>query len=215
MSECKLNVILDLDNTIINAIENSEKLKVPSTAGLTYVDWIPMFRIYARPHLDEFLDYIFANFNVSVFTAADKDYALHIVEKFIYKNHPERRLKFFFYRYHVEWSHRAYGGVKNLQIIWNMFKLPGFYPCNTVIIDDLDQVYKTNPFNTLPIKAFYVVDDYGEYNPNASSDTSLLEMKEKLKYIKGRFDVTECTLYGNVVGCKDLSTGLLERHDIV
>ena len=54
MSECKLNVILDLDNTIINAIDSSDWIKVPLNSGLKYVDWPPLFRIYARPHLQEF-----------------------------------------------------------------------------------------------------------------------------------------------------------------
>jgi hypothetical protein len=210
MSECKLNVILDLDNTIINAIETRDKIKVPLNTGLDYFDWPPMFKIYARPHLQEFLDFLFANFNVSVFTAADKDYAIDIVRNFIYKDHPERQLTVFFYRYHVEKSHSEYKGVKDLRILWDLFKVPGFYPCNTVIIDDLDMVAKTNSFNCIPIKAFHVVDDNGAYNPDAVNDTDLLRVKAKLQTVKQLYDTTVCSFYGYFTSGQDKQKPLLK-----
>jgi len=210
MSECKLNVILDLDNTIINAVDTRDVIKVFNNSGLESVDWPPLFRIYARPHLQEFLDFLFANFNVSVFTAADKDYALYIVDKFIYKDHPERKLNIFFFRYHVEKSHREYKGVKDLRILWDMFQVPGFYPCNTVIIDDLDQVAKTNPYNCIPIDAFHVVDDDGNYNPNAYKDDELIRIKEKLTFVKQLFDSTVCSFYGYFIANEDKQKPLLK-----
>ena len=70
----KLNVILDLDNTLINTVDNDPSLpyysKLYDTNAL----------ICARPYLFEFLEWLFDNCNVSVFTAADKDYALFIIE---------------------------------------------------------------------------------------------------------------------------------------
>lgn len=210
MSECKLNVILDLDNTIINAIDSGDIMKVPLNVGLKYVDWPPLFRIYARPHLDNFLDFLFANFNVSVFTAADKDYALHIVNNFIYKDHPERKLNIFFFRYHVEKSHREYKGVKDLRILWDMFQVPGFYPCNTVIIDDLDQVAKTNPYNCIPIDAFNVVDDDGKYNPLSSQDDDLIRIQSKLTFVKQLYDKTVCSFYGYFTANEDKQKPLLK-----
>ena len=211
----KLNVILDLDSTLINAVENRDKIKVPSDSGLLYKDWIPFFRIYERPYLQEFLDYLFDNFNVSVFTAADKDYALFIVDQFVLNKNPKRKLDFFFFRYHVELSNKHYKGVKDLRLIWDLFKIYCFYPCNTLIVDDLNLVEKTNPYNTIPIKAFDILDKNGYYDTTMINDDSLLTTIEKLKYIKQRFDSVQGSLYGSFSGCKDNNIPLLKRHDII
>ena len=40
------------------------------------------YKVFERPGLQEFLDYLFANFNVSVWTAASKSYALFIIDKY-------------------------------------------------------------------------------------------------------------------------------------
>ena len=82
----KHNLILDLDQTLIssesvNAI-NSDSLKKKS--DFFRVDVLDDFyKIFSRPYLQEFLDYAFKNFNVSVWTAASKDYALFIIENII------------------------------------------------------------------------------------------------------------------------------------
>ena len=84
--ECRMNIILDLDNTIINALADSDRKKLPADFSSKFKvrDMIPFFRIYARPHIEEFLDYLFSNFNVAIMTAAEKDYALFIVKHFIF-----------------------------------------------------------------------------------------------------------------------------------
>ncbi len=214
MSDCKINVILDLDNTIINAIEMRNKIILPNDTGMNFKDMIPIYRVYARPGLEKFLDFLFDNFNVSVFTAADKDYALFIVDNFIYTK-PDRKLKVFFYRYHVDKSHKEYSGVKDLRILWDMFKVDGFYPCNTIIIDDLDLVAKTNPNNVLPVKAFNILNDEdGEnptYNPEASKDDVLIDVQKKLQYLKNNYERSVCSFYG-FMNKKDLNSPLLKNN---
>ena len=54
-----------------------------------------------RPHLQEFLDYLFENYNVSIWTAASKDYALYIINYVILKE-PERKLNFVFFSHHCD-----------------------------------------------------------------------------------------------------------------
>lgn len=184
--ENKLNVILDLDNTIINALSSDEKLKVPLKTGLIYRDWVPYYRVYARPGLEEFLDYLFDNFNVAVFTAADKDYAIWVVNNFILTK-PNRRIDFFFYRYHLDLSNKHFGGVKNLRILWDLFSVYNFFPSNTVIIDDLDYVYKTNPYNTIRIPAFSVVGDDGYFVKDSVNDNHLVEVTKKLDYLQNEY----------------------------
>lgn len=184
--ECRMNVILDLDNTIINALDDSDRKKLSGdfSSKFKYRDMIPFFRIYARPHLDKFLDYLFANYNVSIMTAAEKDYALFIIENFILTK-PERKLNFIFFRYQVELSREIYGGVKDLRVIWELFQVSGFTKQNTVIIDDLDMVYETNPHNTLRIKGFFIVDeDTGKINYDMAEDDELLKIMSKLDHIR-------------------------------
>jgi len=45
-----MNIILDLDNTIINALADSDRKKLPADFSnrFSYRDIIPFFRIYAR-----------------------------------------------------------------------------------------------------------------------------------------------------------------------
>jgi hypothetical protein len=188
--EFKMNVILDLDNTIINALDDKDRRKLPIeySKKFAYADYIPFFRIYARPYLQEFLDFLFENFNVAVMTAAEKDYALFIINKFIL-NKEDRKLEFIFFRYQVDLSVELYGGMKDLRILWDTFKVNNFYPSNTVIIDDLDLVYQANPYNALRIPGFSIVDeDTGKPNFESAKDKELLNMMEQLKYLKNIFD---------------------------
>jgi TFIIF-interacting CTD phosphatase-like protein len=193
-NDCRMNIILDLDNTIINALSDSDRKKLPADFSnkFTYYDMIPFFRIYGRPHIQEFLDYLFANYNVAIMTAAEKDYALFIIDNFVLTK-PTRKLEFIFFRYQVELSREIYGGVKDLRIIWEMFNVSNFSRQNTIIIDDLDMVYETNPFNTLRIPGFFVVDeDKGTVNYDSINDTALLDMIKQLEYIKGIYVSNIC-----------------------
>jgi TFIIF-interacting CTD phosphatase-like protein len=138
-----LNIVLDLDNTLISSVEaddgnkkflprekeyelknmlNDETL-TPDKRGvvedkLKLLQKISKFNfnvmgedieedisasqnflylVFSRPHLQEFLDYLFANFKVSVWSAASKPYVLFIVNNIIYRNHPERKLEWIFF----------------------------------------------------------------------------------------------------------------------
>jgi TFIIF-interacting CTD phosphatase-like protein len=190
----RMNVILDLDNTIINALDDSDRKKLSGdfSNNFKHRDMIPFFRIYARPHLDKFLDYLFANFNVAIMTAAEKDYALFIIENFILTK-PERKIEFIFFRYQVELSREIYGGVKDLRIIWDLFQVSGFTKQNTIILDDLDMVYETNPHNTLRIKGFFIVDEEnGKVNYDMKDDDELLKIMSKLDYIRKVYHSNIC-----------------------
>jgi hypothetical protein len=193
-NDCKLNVCLDLDNTLIQALEPSDRKKIPSelSSKFRYVDYIPFFRIYERPHLQRFLDYIFEHFNVSVITAAEKQYGLFIIENFILTK-PERKLSFVFYRYHVDLSREIYSGVKDLRMLWELFKIPGFYKHNTVIIDDLDMVYQTNPNNTIRIPGFFIVDEEtNKVNYDMVNDDELLNVMHQLEFLKENYQTHHC-----------------------
>ena len=164
-----MNVILDLDNTIISTQSTKSKVKY-----YNYLIYDKTEVIYFRPHLQEFLDYLFDNFNVSVFTHADKDYAMFIVDNIIL-GRKERKLDFVFYRYHVNMGMRLYNGYKDLRLLWDEFKMYGFYPSNTVIIDDNVLVQQTNPYNTIRVVPF---------EANNEKDDELLRVIKVLQYLK-------------------------------
>jgi TFIIF-interacting CTD phosphatase-like protein len=145
----KINVVIDLDNTVICSISEKEIEKYRST-GLQYRDMRGYYRIFQRPHLREFMEYLFQNFDVTVWTAASKDYALFIIDNILLPKEwrGEYRLKMFFYDDHCDHSQKMYSpdSPKDLRYLYHF---SGYHPCNTIIIDDLYDVYKANPKNII------------------------------------------------------------------
>ena len=177
----KLNVILDIDSTIINTVtwEEGSKLLKYYKEDDYYIyqpEGYEKSIIFKRPTLDVFLEWLFKNCNVSIFTHADKDYAMDVIDRFVLTK-MDRKLDFIFYRYHVEFGIKKYSCVKDLRIIWDDFLIFDFYPSNTVLIDDNEVVKRCNLYNTLQITAFIATD------PESLGDKHLLHIKEKLEYL--------------------------------
>ena len=190
-NEKEFNVILDLDNTIICAVEmdyyNANKNKMTLLdSNLKYSDFENAYRIYQRPHLEEFLTFIFRNFNVAIFTAASKDYGLFILDNIIRKIIPDQELSFFFYDYHTDLSRKYYNSPKDLRLLWHKFPTT-FQQHNTIIIDDLKDVKVANGFNCINIKEFEVIDENYEsekdfkVNKQSILDNELLHVIECIK----------------------------------
>lgn len=180
------NLILDLDQTIISA-EASEDLdfkKYKKKSELFRVDDMDgYYMVYSRPHLQEFLDYVFKNFNVTIWTAASKDYALFIIEKIILNKRPERKLDFIFFSYHCDWSKLEKKHSKELCMLWDIHKLPGYLEKNTVIIDDYkDDVHKCQPNNCIIAPPFEFTKEGSE------NDTFLVDLIPQLEKMKARID---------------------------
>jgi len=129
---------------------------------------------FARPHLQEFLDYIFKHYNVAIWTAANKPYAISIINKFILIK-PGRKLDFVFYSDHCSLSKRQHRGLKGLNILWDYFKIRGYNENNTLIIDDNNEVNSIQKRNCYHIPEF-------DYNKRGSeNDTELLTLIKVLK----------------------------------
>ena len=194
MNDKKINVILDLDSTLLcsvplNVIEMNPEVFKELNEKLKYVDMKPFYSVYLRPHLDEFLDFLFDEFNVSVFTAAERDYAKFVVDNIVKKNHQDYNLDFIFYSYHNMISLRTYNQMKQLSMLWNMFNMYYFYPSNTVIIDDYDMVKSSNPYNCLQIKKFDINLETAMKNKDEIlQDKSLLNIAKKLFQMKNIFE---------------------------
>ncbi len=182
-----VNVVLDLDQTLISALtgeeykwgENPEKEK-----KFRYHDMDSYYIIFERPKLQKFLDFLFQNFNVSVWTAASKDYALFIIDKIILcndkKGNPKnnRKLDYIFFSYHCNLSKKYKFGSKNLDMICNIYNIPGYTEKNTLIIDDYDEVHETQPERCILVKPFDFDKDGSE------NDKFLLKIIDELKKLK-------------------------------
>lgn len=167
----KLNIFLDLDHTIICSEEYGvSKLKEVSTYDY---DFINPYVTAARPCLQLFLDEIFENYNVSIWTAASKNYASFIFDRFIKKYNNNRTLKLLLYNSHCELSMLKTGGSKSLNMLWNQWMIPGFNETNTFIIDDLKEVHTIQPDNCIRIKPFKI--------KTGIQDTELLDILKLLQ----------------------------------
>jgi len=181
MTEKKFNILLDLDQTLISAeaeddydfVGNREKAKL-----FNFHDMEGYYVVFERPGLQKFLDFLFKNFNVSVWTAASKDYALFIIDKIINQNKPERKLDWIFFSYHCDLSRKLLKGSKDLSILWELYKITGYSSENTIIIDDYDEVYNTQKNNCIVALPF----EFGE--SNSEKDIYLEKLQEILNISK-------------------------------
>lgn len=168
------NIFLDLDNTIICSEEYSDSI-MKHVYNYADYDFIKPYVTVARPYLQEFLDYLFKYFNVCIWTAASKNYASFIYDRFINKMGSNRKLKLLLFNFHCDLSMECNGGSKCLSMLWDKWKIPGFNSNNTFIIDDLKEVYTVQPNNCFRIKAFKIKGGEG--------DIELLKMIQKLESI--------------------------------
>ena len=177
----KPNIILDLDQTLISA-EASEKFdfkKYKKKMELfNYKDMDGYYLVFERPHLQKFLDKLFKEFNVSVWTAATKDYALFIINKFILTK-PERKLEWIFFSYHCKLSRKLTDNTKSLKILWEEYSLPNYNKNNTVILDDYDEVFNTQKNNCIIAIPFEFTKSSSEHDDFLEKLTDKLEMLKK------------------------------------
>ncbi len=198
-----LHIILDLDNTLINSLDPNERKNAPRQYQnkFKHVKMDNYYTVFERPYLQKFLDYIFDNYKVSVFTAADNEYALFIIEKIILTK-PDRKLEYIFTGPHSSISEMLYNSPKNLKMLWDNFKIPDFSHCNTIIIDDLNEVKESNPYNSIQVKAFELLEkkkeEYikpsNEYMEKVINDHTLFNVITKLEYIKAKLYMMKCDL---------------------
>ena len=86
----KLNVILDIDDTFLKFMGDEIDADV---RAYSKHDIVGKFLI--RPHLEAFLNEIFAKYNVSLWTYSEKEYAMEVAKRIIdVDKHPERKLSY-------------------------------------------------------------------------------------------------------------------------
>jgi len=161
------NIILDLDNTVISSIE-MEKSK-PSKKSDKFNSHVmeDYYVIYHRPYLQEFLDYIFSNMNVAVWTSATPDYAEFIIKNILTPKGSKRKLDFVLTSAASDYSEEKCGNQKCLDLIWNKFGAIGYRPDNTILLDNLDEIRNGQTCHVLPAVDF-------EYNSRGSEKDKFL-----------------------------------------
>ena len=115
-------VYLDLDNTLLHAIptrlfhkkykDRASKRRIAEALNNIKVydmkdDDESYYLVFERRGLQQFLDYLFSNFTVCVWTAATKDYAAFIIDKMLLSK-PDRKLDYVFVQYHCKKSKKRY-----------------------------------------------------------------------------------------------------------
>ena len=177
-SATKPVILLDLDQTVISAEATEDyKYDKAKASKFTYHDMDGYYIVFERPGLQPFLDWLFENFTVSVWTAASKDYALFIVNKILLKKQ-KRKLDFIFFSYHCDISSLKKSGTKDLTTLGDIFKLPGYSLKNTVILDDYSEVHNTQPGNCIIAHPF-------EYTSDKSThDTFLTDLQPHLASLR-------------------------------
>lgn len=176
------NFILDLDQTLISAEELDDdgvyEYQDKYAEKMSKFNSVKMekdFLVFERPHLQKFLTYIFDNFRVSIWTAASQLYATFVIDKLILEGHPERKIDWIFFSYHCKISQKHKNGSKDLSTLWDIFKLPGYRPDNTIILDDYEEVFNTQKDNCILAVPFEFTEEGSE------NDVFLKDLTKKLK----------------------------------
>ena len=187
----KPNFILDLDQTLISAEEvdsldkdvkvHKNGRKVNKHSSFTYKSIADIYVAFYRPNLQDFLTFLFENFNVSVWTAGTKDYCLDIVEKIIIGKHKHRKLDFIMFRNHLNKK----DPIKPLSEFWETYKVNGYTEQNTIILDDnKESVYTHQETNCINCPEFQYTDD------TSHEDDFLLFLTKQLTSLLKKYNKT-------------------------
>lgn len=155
----KINIIFDLDESLIFSLDIRRKCPTHTPEYLQQLktsfkwhDYNKEFIVMERPGLQPFLDWIFANCNVSVWSAASPDYVDYIVQNVILGPFKKRVVKYVFNSTNCDESIKKFGDLKNLQLFTE--KNPKFTLSNMILIDDLKDNKNAQKQNCLHVQKF-------------------------------------------------------------
>lgn len=140
------NVILDMDGTLLDNIP--PKLQDPS---YKHIKKNTIYQPIARPHLKDFLEYVFRNFKrVSIWTAGTKEWYEQCYGEVLRHYIPEGK-SFDFVLTREDFQ--RYYPVKPLSFVYKTH--PEYNSTNTLIVDDNPVTYSENVENAIGIKSFF------------------------------------------------------------
>jgi TFIIF-interacting CTD phosphatase-like protein len=153
----RYNIILDIDNTLLHAIGNDGQPTLVNRPVISDRE----FHIYPRPYLKYFLQYLFDNYNVAVWSAGNKEYVDYVTQKIITTN--TRHLDFVFNWDQCKEAQLLYKdshNYKNLKYIWDNKDLSYLYnQSNTILIDDRLATVNPQKNNCILIREFDATDE--------------------------------------------------------
>jgi len=203
----KMNIILDIDETLLYFISGKvrghswDKLSPAEQAKYEYSTKGPTAAVMIlRPHVRKFLSFLFRNFNVSLWTMSEREYAEDIAAGLLsrMKTHkPNHKYKFAHIfsadddDEHDVSAKSLNGNNKDLNWLWYEYAedYPCFAECNTVLIDDLpaNALNNSNRHSAIKIAPFAL---FGEVKArtdpyeDVSRDDVLLQIIEILKKVR-------------------------------
>lgn len=178
----KINIIIDLDNTLLHSFEDNFQLELLSYNNYenkyNFKIKEKKFIIYTRPFTKKFLKYCFKNCNVGFWTAGNIQYCKLVINYLLDKSQKQKSI-FILARkknnkeYTVFLDIKTQKSIKTRKInnkitkpLNNVYQKYNIDPKNTVILDNNPLVLQINKKNTI------VINDYF-YNLH-KKDTSLL-----------------------------------------
>jgi TFIIF-interacting CTD phosphatase-like protein len=196
----KMNLILDLDNTLISTFNfnfyNNKNTEIDHiNDSMISILHLPNFLglVYIRPHLYDFLEYIFTSFNISIWTASSTIYCREVLKMILTETRFNETIVILARdnnNYVDIKTNKIYKNVirnniiqKPLDLLWNDIQLSSIFTKeNTLIIDNNSNILVENPYNSLVIQ---------EFTSKSVNDTSLCTLINWLKIIQNVPDITE------------------------
>jgi hypothetical protein len=142
-----LNVILDIDGTLVD----TRDVQIFSQHAHLRMKTQPEFVVYLRPHIGTFLDWLFENFSVSLWTAGSEPYARWIAQHVVGVRR-NKSLKHVLSARDCQSSLNMYGSLKSLKYL-NMVD-PTINHSNTLLIDDTPSNCTAQQQNCVLVSAF-------------------------------------------------------------
>lgn len=183
----KINLILDIDETLIHTEEISNDLKNDEN-----IIKLPYFtgKVYLRPYLEEFLNFCFENFTVSFWTTSNSLYCKTILQLILTKEQFDKTLlvlsseenKIINLKTNLIYSDNK-SQLKPLELLFEDKKLSKIFKKeNTLIIDNTLNIIYENKYNSILVEDF-------RNNDNINVFCVLANL---LNRIKSAGDVTKC-----------------------
>jgi hypothetical protein len=195
----RMNIILDIDETLLYFVNGKvrghswDKLSAVEQAKYEYIVK-GQHVLILRPHVREFLAFLFRNFNVSLWTMSEREYAHDIARVLLSLLKTRSKFAHVFSadddEDHDVAAGDLHGNNKDLNWLWYKYakEYPCFAECNTILIDDLpaNALNTSNRRNTIKIAPFAL---FGEVKArtdpyeDVSRDDVLLQIIEILKKV--------------------------------
>ena len=192
MADKKLHIILDIDETLLHHVkprsvwdELSKDIKSKYRTADAGTDAI----FILRPYLKEFLSFLFKNkrIDVSIWTWSDAEYAMNVANM-LTDDKPELFANIWSSD-HAELAGDLHGKGKDLNFLWygsaaeGIDGIPGFMPCNTILVDDLDDNvnHPSNNKNSIQVPAF--APSQVPYNGSNVDDSAFLNVIDVIKSV--------------------------------